>query len=323
MVYAYAFEEGQLELTLDYYAIDGEGGSVSSSSRSFSLESWSDVDWDFVELEGTVRLPPDLQEEVFPDDELPSPPSRLVVVVDCPDTHHRFGVEEIPDPEEGENEFETTLERDDVYGEVRLRPFLVRTEEGNQSGFAQVVGQKVADGRPFKIEFDEVTTPGDRFMDVEFKSFEDSQTLPEENLYHLRRRDLKVLVNEDHGLISKVFESEGHSGFRPYLRESLSSWIAKDVKVELVLWAITGFEGGEFDESWQQGILEAYGPELYEHLDADSPGELYALYRGEEGDDPHYLVNTIEKVVQRDTNITEPLTKFIEKQGPDYLSGGE
>ena len=47
-----------------------------------------------------------------------------------------------------------------------------------------------------------------------------------------------------------------------------------DIKVQLVEWAIIGARDGDFDEPWQERILDDFGEPLYDATSADNPADL-------------------------------------------------
>lgn len=318
--YETAFRE--INLKLSTYKFDNsEVGHFKSSKRRYSLRKWSDSGWSEVTIEGTVELPSTTPKLFHPDNRT-NPPGKLLLAIDCPDSHHRYGkpikTEKI---ESGSYAFKETIDRGYAYGDVQIRPILVRTSDGDDRRYAQFPYMRIADGQPVKISFDDVEKEGSNLMDVHFESFEKS-ALPDNNLYHLDRVDEsgpEIWVNEDYVLIARVLDSEANSGWAANMQSALATWIAKDVITELVQWAIVGAADGKFDAQWQESLLEDYGPRIYEYTDAESPSELHDHLMGENGDDPHYLVNTIEKVVQNQVRVTTPVEEFIEREASEYF----
>lgn len=320
------YGDNSLTLEIETQELDISEETSVSSARRLDLRTYSDSGWSNFTVTGTVTVPDDI-ESVFPVDEWPAPDAKLVLAVDFPDTHHRYGKDLDDAPlDTGSFPFEVTFGRDVGYGTVTLTPYVMLADDLSVSTplYATYAGQRVADGRSARILFDDLGQDRGGMMNVEFKPFSET-SVPDENLYHLDRTsgDLpEVWINEDHKLVADVLDSGGNSGFRPFLRKSLAPWIAMDIKVQLVEWAIIGARDGDFDEPWQERILDDFGEPLYDATSADNPADLNELYRGELGDDPHFLLNEIEKTIQQDAEIAAPLTKFIEREGPDYLDYG-
>lgn len=324
VLYREAF--GEIDFDLTDYQFDNSGpDQFDSAGTRYSLQEYANSGWTEVTLEGTLELPSGTK-DLFPPDERSDPPGKLLVAIDCLDTHYRTGkTVTTTDVDAGSYDFEETIEREYAYGAVVLRPLLVRTTDCDESGFAQYPYMRIADGNEITVTFDEVETEGSSLMDVHFESFEKTDVVPDHNLYHLDRSDVSspnVWVNEDYELLTRVLDSEAHHGWAANLRDPLAQWIAKDVVVELVLWAILSSDNEDFDAVWQEPLLEEYGPLIYEDVtDADDPTALYErLIEG--GDEAHYLVNTVEKVVQDQVRVTHPLEEFIQDEATDHFLRG-
>lgn len=313
---------GKVDIRLTEYKFDNTGRDEFESDTSVhSLRQYANKGWTEIELKGVVELPAETQ-ELFPPDERSDPPGKVVVAIDCLDTHYRYGKEITTEKiDEGEYTFEETLPRRYAYGDVHFRPLLVRTKECDEPGFAQYPYMRLADGKSVVVSFDDVETAGSSLMDVRFESFEKNTGLPDHNLYHLERTDATnpcVWINEDYELVARVLDHDANSGWGANLQGPLAQWIAKDVVTELVLWSILCAGEGEYDAEWQKDLLEEYGPEIYPDTDADDPEGLYEQL-SEGGDEAHYIVNSVEKVVQDSIRITKPLEEFIDKNATDHF----
>lgn len=327
VVYANAF--GDVDLTLTEYKFDNSGPDTFDEDRSrYSLRQWADTGWTEVRLRGTIELPSGI-DELFLPDERSDPPGKLTLAIDCPDTHYRRGKKITEtDIEAGTFDFEETIGREYAYGEVQLKPILVRTttrEDSDELRFARYRYMRIADGRPVTISFDDVEVEGSSFMDVRFESFEKTDAIPDHNLYHVDRADTsspRVWINEDYDLLTRVLDHDAAAGWAANMQRALAPWIGKEVYVELVLWAILCAGDGEFDARWQEELLDELGPHIYEYTDADTPESLHQQLT-DGGDDAQYIVNSVEKVVQDEIRITQPIEDFIEKEATDYFLGGD
>jgi hypothetical protein len=309
-----------LELEVDSFGFDGDA-SETSDSRFLDLTNWSDADWSSLKVEGTVTVADSIT-EVFPDRERQSRPAKLLLAVDCPDIHSRFGKLLSDEPlEAGDFSYELEFDRGRAYGTIRLTPVAVLANDIYVDTFqyATYEGQRVADGDSAEILLDDLGQDRGGELRTVFKSFSETE-VPDENIYHVHRTGAElphVWINEEHKLTARVLRSEGPSGFTPYLRKVVAPWIAMDVNIQLIEWAIMGAEDNECDKPWQEHILNEYGERLYDRTNADNPGELHRLYKGETGDDPHFLRNVIEEIVQKESGISSGLEKFIERKGPN------
>ena len=307
----YVYAHSGLEFTATEYSVDdGNVGAIDEDSdRQLSLENLPG--WETTTIKGSIEVSADLIERVFPEGEQADPPAKLIVTADCLNTHNRFGEEVIEELKAaGEYSWEIDIDREDARGRVDINAYLVRTTDGDHesSRYASYRGQRLADGVPWRIQIDEPDDWLGGHMVVKFKSFSDSAgSTPDDNLYYLDRSTPdkpRVWVNSDHKPIESALSSGGYNGFRPRMREVISSTIAHQVWVELLMWtASDATEDGSFEYDWQEAVLAEVGSEMYDEEDPVAIAQQL-----------HEAINEPENVPQLMDNINEALQEYIDPQ---------
>ncbi|MFC7007772.1 hypothetical protein [Halalkalicoccus salilacus] len=307
----YVYARMGLDFDATGYAVDdGNIGTIEDDAdRQLSLENLPG--WETTTIQGTIEITEDLIKRVFPEDERDEPPGKLIVTTDCLNTHNRFGKEVVDAPVEAdEYQWEIDINRDDVRERVVLNAYLVRTADGSHesSRYASYHGQRVADGMPWSIQIDEPDDWLGGHMVVRFKSFSDSvSSVPDDNLYYLDRTNPeqpRVWVNSDHKPIESALSSGGYTGFRPRMREVISSQIAHQIWVELLMWtASDATEDGDLEYDWQEAVLTEVGSKMY---DEDAPIAIAQQL--------HEAVREPENIPQLMDDINEALQEYIDPQ---------
>jgi len=324
----YVYARSALEFEVTTYSVDDSrpGKIEGDHDRELSLETWSD--WETTTIKGTITIPEDVIDRVFPEPERDDPPGKLIITADCLNTHNRFGtiVTDGSDPETtieaAEYDWEVNIEREEVMERVVLNAFLVRTEDGDHgTRYASYKGQRLADGWPWRVKIDELEDWLGGHMVVRFKSFSDSPaTVPDDNIYYLDKSDSeqpKVWVNSDHAPIKNTLSSGGYTGFRPRMRDVISDSIAHQIWVELLLWTASDVtEDGDWNHTWQQSIIEEIGTEIYDDL--DDPVEIAKQLHTDinETENIPRLMSDIDEALQQYINPDESLNDMIRREGP-------
>lgn len=301
-----------LNLAAGEFTIDFAPGSVDSLVSN-------DEPWDRVKLYGSIEIPEETIEAIFPPEERDEPPAKLYVAVRCHETIYRDNVEtEVEFTADGMYEVRIPLDWDEVRGSVELRPYLVRTEDrdtnDNYAGTAYV---KVASGQRYEVIVDRWDDDDPPAIDGEEASFSTADYLPDGNkLYYLDFRNEahpKLWINADHPRIADVLRSKGSVGAEPRMRDVILDQISYGVWSQLIVRAAVAVDrNGEVDYEWQQTVLEAFGPELYDIEDAE---EAKHLVREDvrEPDGLVRLVNRIDTELQEYLNPREQLINLMEE----------
>lgn len=307
----YVYAQAGLDFTATGYTVDGgDIGTIDDEDdRKLSLVNLPG--WENATIQGTIDVPEDTIERVFPEPEHDEPPGKLIVTADCLNTHNRLGYEVVDAPlETGEYEWEIDIQRDDVRERVVLNAYLVRTTDGSHgsSRYASYRGQRLADGMPWRVQIDEPDDWLGEHMVVRFKSFSDNATpAPEDNVYYLDRTNPekpRVWVNSDHDPIESALSSGGYTGFRPRMREVISDTIAHQIWVELLMWtASDATEEGDVEYDWQEAALTEIGSQMY---DEDDPVAI--------AQNLHEAIADPENVPQLMDDINETLQQYIDPQ---------
>lgn len=319
----YVYAPSGLEFAVTGYTVDdGDIGTVDEDNdRELSLENLPG--WETTTIQGMIEISESTIGRVFPEDELDEAPGKLILTADCLNTHNRLGYQVVDAPiEPNEYEWEIDIDRDDVRKRVDLNAYLVRTDDGSHGSnrYASYHGQRLADGLPWRLRIDEPDDWLGGHMVVRFKGFADSATpVPDDNLYYLDRTNPeqpRVWVNSDHKPIESTLASGGYTGFRPRMREVISSQIAHQVWVELLMWtASDASEDGDLEYDWQEAVLSEVGSKMY---DEDDPvtiaQELHQAVR--EPENIPQLMDNINEALQDYINPHDSLNEMIRREGP-------
>lgn len=319
----YVYAESGLEFTATEYTVDdGNVGAIDGDSdRQLSLENLPG--WETTTINGKVEVSEELVERVFPEDEHDEPPGKLVVTADCLNTHNRFGKEIVEAPVRADkHDWDIDINREDARGRVDLNAYLVRTTDGDHlsSRYGSYEGQRLADGLPWRVQIDEPDDWLGGHMVVRFKSFTDSAaSKPDDNLYYLDRstpEQPRVWVNSDHTPIEGALSSGGYSGFRPRMREVISSTVAHQVWIELLMWtASDATEDGDFEYNWQEAVLTEVGTKMYDEEDPVAIAQELHEAISEPENIPQ-LMDKINGALQEYIDPQDSLNEMIRREGP-------
>ncbi|WP_225308166.1 hypothetical protein [Haloarcula sp. CBA1131] len=141
----FAYRESGLDFDLEGYSVDGKKPvdlDLKAGQKDIDLVSALEPedgeepsDWEKVVLYGSLKVPEETIENVFPEEERQNPPAKLYVTLRCHETIYRDR-KILADPvaEPGEHEVAIVLYKEDIRGTVELRPYLVRTEDRSGEG---------------------------------------------------------------------------------------------------------------------------------------------------------------------------------------------
>lgn len=275
--------------------------------------------WDWATVYGTLEVPEETIEELFPPDERDAPPAKLYVAVRCHETIYRDSTTiQKPPTTAGEYEVQIRLDWENFRGNVELRPYLVRTEEGSESGpYASSPNVKVASGERHVVVVDHWDDDEPPTIDGEEASFARADHLPDgDKLYYLDFRNEerpKLWINADHARIADVLRSEGSVGAEPRMRDVVLDQISYGVWTQLIVRAASAVDrDGNVEYEWQQTVLEAFAPELYGVADIEDAKHLIR----EDVRDPDgvaRLVSRVDTELQEFLNHREQLINLMEE----------
>lgn len=282
-------DEG-LDFDIESYSLDGKkprvtglaAGEFTIDIAPGSAESPEATEtWEQATLFGTIALSEDVVSDLFPSDEREAPPAKLYVAVRCHETIYRDRVDVRNAPTApGSYDVKIKLPWENFRGRVELRPYLVRTEERSDTGrYAGTKNAKVASGDRYEIVVDHWDDDEPSMIDGEEASFTQKDYLPGgSKLYYLDFRNEarpKLWINADHTRIADVLRSEGSVGAKPRTRDVVLDQIGYGVWSQLIVRAATAItRSGEVEYEWQQTVLEAFAPELYDVDDVEDAKQL-------------------------------------------------
>lgn len=330
MNYPYEHKNDGLRIEFESYSIDGTDAGSPHNDRLVELTGWAN--WSEVTVTGTVTITSETIEEVFPAEETDEdgPPARLLLTRDCRYTHDRSVVVELADAGDelsggDEFEWELTLQREDVYAQVELQAYLVRSSDGGgpPGEYAWVRGQEVATCPPVTVVTDDVEEWLDGNMAVKLKPFSKSG-LPGENLFSLddAQGDEPILwINSELELVANILTSKVPAGPKATLRDALATQLAHPVWVQLVLWTASELDAdANWKRDWQTAVLEEIVAPMWDLDTAEEAAERLREYVVEEVDSDGTLgdlAGDLNSHVQRTLSSGPKLTDLVAIQEGD------
>lgn len=325
----FRYRRDGLQFELEEYSLDGR------KLKTFDLEPGQtriDIapdaryetnadgeEWQRALLFGKIEVPDDVIEDVFPADERDAPPAKLYVAVRCHDTIYRDSVV-VREPPTTADTYDVTLRLDweDFRGHVELCPFLIRTTaRESEDLYATTRNVKVASGTRYEIVVDHWDDDEPAAIDGEEVSFSQTAHLPGgDKLYYLDFRNEsrpKLWINADHPRIADVLRSEGSVGAEPRMRDVVLDQISYAVWTQLIVRAASAIDrNGAVEYEWQQTVLEAFAPTLY---DVDDLDDAKFLLRRDlrEPDGIARLTGKIDTELQEFLNPREQLIHLMEE----------
>lgn len=314
----FAYDPFGLEVEVHAVVLDGQRD-VESIEPERRLVTIEEAGWSEAIVRGSVRVPPDLVDRVYPSAERRAPPTRLCMVVRCAVTRVRRAIDLDAPLEPGASfAFELRLERGEAFGTVQLVPFLLRSASASDSeaGFAGSVGSRLASARPWIVRLDRARDPAGEFLDTRYHPFStDPQLRPyAAALYRLEVSEQPTLwINTDHARIASVLEQEGTRGTNARLREVVFDHISQGVWTQLFVQAAMDLQQGELVFPWEDTVLRELLPGVVEGRTHKTRLEflLQALSRSEL---PH-LLSRLDAALQERDRLVEHIEKLIEDAG--------
>lgn len=316
------YQEDALEFDIESFRLDGvplgDRGDLDEDDQFLSLVD--EGNWETLELEGTVTVDQDTVEEVFPFDEWEDTPGRLALVKENPLAMRRDRQILVDSPlDSGTYEFTLGINRDDHRGQVKIKPFLTRTEQGGSGGskHASKIGARVVDGLSWIIRLDEREDGGSLLMPI-IEDFSDYDSFPDENHIHYLSleapRNPQLYLNQAHPQVVEVLNNTGSTGGPPRLRDVLYNYIEHSVWTQLLMQTArdTSPDTGEPEYRWQEDVLDIFLDDLYPDLGEDEAAIRLAEDVRSHVDIPD-LVQRIERTVHQQYDIPSDTTNLIEE----------
>jgi hypothetical protein len=318
----YAYSDEGIEFEIDQYSIDGEEPSeldLKAGQTHISIPPGDRDEWKTVVLYATLRLPEKTVERVFPAEERSAPPAKIYVTVRCHQTIYRDRVLVSESPTRvGEKSVEIELPRRDFRDEVKLRPYLVRTEANEHDGsFASAANVRIASGQIYTGVVDPSEEEGAAHIDGEVVSFSGVAHLPAgDKLYYLDFRNEarpKLWINADFPRVTDVVQTSGSVGAGPRMRDVILDQISYSVWTQLVVRAGAAVDDdGEVEHQWQRTVLESFAREMY---DTDETAEAALALRRDitNTDNLPDVMNRIDEELQEYLSPRSQLINLMEE----------
>ena len=252
----YKYDSNGLEFGIGSFSLDGgDEGNPNYDEQIIAPHQYGE--WDRIKLSSNISVNGSVN-SVFPDEEGPPYPAKLVVVVDCEQTQLRREVLIKESPvDEDTYEKEIELNQSLLRGDVSLTPRLVRTEPSRVGlPYAPNKGMRVAGGRGWTLEADEPEKSADGFPFV-YRDFSQESMPPEELIHSFTRNpDPKMMINSQHENVVDVLQSGLTYGFRPNMKKNLKGRLGSMLWIQLVMsTASTIAESGQPEFDWQEGVV--------------------------------------------------------------------
>ena len=316
------YREEALDFDIESFRLDGsplgDRGELDEEDRFLSLVD--EGNWETLELEGSVTVDRDTVEEVFPFNEWEETLGRLALVKENPLAMSRDRHILTDSPlNEGTYEFTMCISRDDHRGQVRILPFITRSEEGGTGGskHASKAGARVASGLSWIIRLDERDDGGSLLMPI-IEDFSDYDRFPNENHIHYLSleapRNPQLYLNKEHPQVVNVLNNTGSTGGPPRLRDVLYDYIEHSVWTQLLIQTArdTSPDTGEPEYSWQEDVLDIFLDDLYPDLDDEEAKIQLAEDVRSHVDLPDF-VQRIERAVHQQYDMAYDTTNLIEE----------
>jgi hypothetical protein len=227
------------------------------------------------------------------------PPLRFVFGVRSPVTirrHREAGDDLCINPTSTETQsFEITLERSQMAGGVKLRPYLVRASaQDTDSSHATDLGDRLASGPAWTLKVDEVDDDGG-FLQPLYEEFDRLGYLGDDHLHHLRFQppsEPKLYLNANYPRLVKVLNNEGAKGADPRFRDVLYDYIEQSVWKQLLFRAASDADAatGELRYDWEEEeVVDEFADDLFNGVDETEAVVIKMAECVESGDDVVFL----------------------------------
>lgn len=316
----HVFVEGGLGFRIDTCHVNETEVEVRGHERAVSVTGFEE--WKKVHVEGTVDLPSDVLDEVFPADERLSPPGKILVTIQCRDTILRDKEIVASAPlQPGSHTFSLDLPKPRVKGVVQMEPVLVRQERGGRTArnFGRLPGVRLATGEPWIVEVDEADVEG--LLLPRFERFSEQDWLPgKEHLHYLdaTSADKPILyLNADHGAVVDLMDAGGSTGARARLRDTIFDFVEMSVWPQLLLQAATHIrEDGTTKYEWQEDVIDLFYEDLYEEV--EDREQVVKNLRGDIRSSNYIptLAQRVDKAVQKRIDTPRNLLHLLEEGFP-------
>jgi len=290
-----------LKISIDEIAMDGENFSSVINNNHKRIDLADYLDWDLLEVSGSIILREKTVERVLPEEINSDLPIRLTLALRAPNTHLRKAVwEKTGKVDVGKHKFEFKLKRENYFGKVGFKPYLIRTSKQETSvKHASHSGARLASARKWTIIFDKEEGVSEGHMEIRYEDFSELPSTDQcgKCLYHL---SLEVpskpilFINNEHEKIREVLDNKGTRGPYARLREVLFDHISTEVMTKLLLKALEDIdEDGEVRYDWEDEVLNPFIEEQYPDRENY---QVRLSIRNEYWDEERSIVNLITNI---------------------------
>ena len=279
--FPYPFAAGELHLTYELQSDGLEEGDAQKIRAEAVAEEGP------VSVKLRVSMGDDALGRVLPEAERASPPVAIVVAARSIQSRCRELIRLVP--ADGHWEGELECQKRDLFGEVMLEPWLIRTAGGAEGAYAAHVGALLASGEGVVLEVDEPPVPPGGFLDIRFENFKESGNAARSAnpglLYMLdTNQETPILwLNEAIDEFKSIMLTRAPRGGNLRVRDAMFDTIVSQVWTalasiafsRLALEAQAMVDGDEADPvealpDWHQRVINFWAPQLFDGSRAEA-----------------------------------------------------
>jgi len=310
----HAHEPNGLEWTIETCRLDtGREVPVERTAGSQRVSLLSRRGWETATLEGTVTLLSAVYDGVVANPaDGDRPEADIAMVVHCREAIHRESQEAASAVAPGTYDFTVEIDRDEVYGTVKLTPSLVLAEPAATDGDkATDRGARLADGPSATVKVDLTRQPRNLLHPKRRRFSKNDPLPPEEHLVHLEVEGddaPQLYLNDDHEEVVDVLDTDVHTGYDARIRDLGYDILESQLWPQFVALAAAGVDPttGETQEDWHADVIRQLQGPVY---DEDRSVAEVAMELHDDIQDPESnarLQREVEDFVQSDTEVDAP-----------------
>jgi len=273
---------------------DGDAGRTYGASAE-------GVNWSKLAFRITVEVPERELSEVLPPTSDVAQDTKLNVLITCPATKFRHGVQ-LRMTSRGLWTGHATIQRADLATAVLLQPQLIRTTSipsEEELPYAKKAGTLIGFGVPVTLLLEPQRKSLQSTVAVLWEDFGNSDNPWRreriEDVYHLEPfSEPRLYLNSRYSQLREIMESTAKQGPEAALRDMAAALIAQPVLLQLATAAVAGMELDEDSGSvtmpvgWRKDLLDSLLPRLYPE---EADDDLRARRAVAEARDPDGVLN--------------------------------
>lgn len=249
------------------------------------------------------------------------PPVALVIAGRCRPTIFRDRVvsENFDTTDEGDRVYsvEFEIEHHLLRGDLTTKPYLVRTSDQEDDGYATSFGDRLASDEPWTVRVDPPDEDGG-FLQPIIEPFGRSPFPGDNHLHYLHFEDPstpKLFLNANHGQLVNILKHDGTWGADARLRDVLFDYIEQSVWQELLLRTANDVdrETGETRHPWQEEVIDLFAPDLFDDEDDEEDVAMKLAEHANSEEDLDVLAREFDAVIQKRVNHPDQALSLLQE----------